>query len=1030
MSASPSRLWQRLQSEGRLPIGELAVARGLLTGGRLAEALKEQKARPRPLGRVLLEKGWITADALGALLAEQESLCGPDARVPKAGRFLLLRELGRGGMGVVWEAWDPQIGRRIAVKSLAIDDEDARERIVREARAAGQIQHPGIVPVYEVAVHDGRPCIAMALIDGKAVSPGDRSIEARRAAEIVRDAARAVQAAHDKGIIHRDLVIDRAGRVFVLDFGLAVVERDASRTATGVIAGTPAYMAPEQALARRDLIGPRTDVYGLGATLYALLARHSPFAGFNDVEVLHAVPTVDPAPLPSVARDLDTIVRKAMEKVPSMRYESAGALADDLERFLRAEPILARPTSATWRFVRRHRKSISTTAIAGVVTVAILLLVIRARTAESGLDRRGKAGFVFEEGRRHYEDARLILYKRDAIMHHLSHAAAAAHDSLARAAAADPTYAEPLHYIGRTFLLRGMLPEADEAFTEAIRRQSEYAPAHLDRGWCRVMRVLMLEFAGKEQSMALRAQAEADFDRFVKLGGEPAQVALARIAIAWFKGEENAADRCAALQVDPRIADDAFLLEAVIRFAKGEWGRAAMAAAECVNRRWLDIPARQLLGLSLQKAGKVESAALTLRQLVEIYAEAPQGWALLGNALSALGRSEEAEQALRRSIELGPAFAAPRVVLGYLRLRQGRAADALKEFDGAIEQRSEGTDAHEGRGEALVALGRLDEALREYAAIGSAEGRARVLRAKGDREGALAALEGRQGCTARALRAQYRMELKRYDGVEEDLKAAITAEPWRDDTHLLMADLHYYLQRPDLGIGAVDDALARTPGAPRLLAARAERLRLLKRLEEARQDIEASIARDATMPMARRVHSRVLLDLRRLPEALAAAETAVGLDRSADSFFVRGLARLACRQEAEALRDFEESVRADPCHVDAWMNIAFEEARKGRLGEASTAYESVLRADPAHGEAALNLGICRTGMARYAEAAAALERATRLMAKDARPWKQLGTVYLSLGRKKEAGDAYERAITLDAALESELRPWINKARSE
>ncbi len=374
----------------------------------LAACLAGGRSEPTPE-----ELGRLGSSTAGDLIKSLAALRDIDAAVAAAeepaefGEFRLLREIGRGGMGIVFAADQPALSRRVAVKMLlrhsALDDR-AIDRFQREARTAAALRHPGIVGVHGVGEVDGTHYIAMELVEG---APLDRVIGRLRDipvdARTGRDFACAVQAetvsaggsaavpfawdssyslavldlsirvtealhfAHERGIVHRDvkpsnILVCPDGRAVLTDFGLAREIEDVTLTAAGEFAGTPYYVSPEQASARRSVVDPRSDVFSFGATLYELLVGVRAFERGSTPEVIDAIRRTTPLEprrvCPSLAAELSAVVMKALERDPADRYVSARALADDLRAFRDYRPVCARPVS--WprrarRWIRENR---------------------------------------------------------------------------------------------------------------------------------------------------------------------------------------------------------------------------------------------------------------------------------------------------------------------------------------------------------------------------------------------------------------------------------------------------------------------------------------------------------------------------------------------------------------------------------------------------------------------------------------------------------------------------------------------------
>ncbi len=300
------------------------------------------------------------------------------AGAARIGRYEIRGVLGKGGMGVAYKAWDPDLRRIVALKTLRADDADDGElaRFRAEAEAIARIRHPGIVEVYDIGEQDGQPYFTMEFCTGGTLADRlkDRPLSPREAAAMVVKIVEGVAAAHAGQVIHRDLKPAnvllqaasgrQAGEGFVpkvTDFGLARKLDEDGQTRTGAIMGTPSYMAPEQALGDTKNLGPAVDVYALGAILYECLTGRPPFRGATVMETLGQVRHGEPVPVrqlqPSVPRDLETIAQKCLRKEPARRYASAQALADDLQRYLEGRPIRARRTGALeqgWRWCRRN----------------------------------------------------------------------------------------------------------------------------------------------------------------------------------------------------------------------------------------------------------------------------------------------------------------------------------------------------------------------------------------------------------------------------------------------------------------------------------------------------------------------------------------------------------------------------------------------------------------------------------------------------------------------------------------------------
>lgn len=359
----------------------VSILERVLDGSRSGQShLLEQAIREHPELAVELRELWATmqiADDFGSLseltdLRPAHNSPAPDSSMSNnpersCGDYELLEEIGRGGMGIVYRARQKSLNRIVALKMILRGDMASSSDIARfraEAESAAQLHHPNIVNVHEVGEWEGRPFFSMKLIEGTTLAKrlADGPLASRLAAEMLLPICRAIADAHRRGVLHRDLkpsniLIDHEGRTYVTDFGLAKrlttdsgEDRDATAsqhlTLTGAILGTPGYMAPEQAAGRRGEVSAATDIYALGAILYAMLTGRPPFQAASAVDTVLMVREQDPLPPrmlnPKADADLEMITLKCLQKPADLRYATADALADDLQAYLNSEPISAR----------------------------------------------------------------------------------------------------------------------------------------------------------------------------------------------------------------------------------------------------------------------------------------------------------------------------------------------------------------------------------------------------------------------------------------------------------------------------------------------------------------------------------------------------------------------------------------------------------------------------------------------------------------------------------------------------------------
>jgi len=358
-------------------------------------AATDLEAAPRPL---LDEQAARDFESFRMRLKRPTAPGGSYEAGDHLGHFEVVRKVGKGGFSTVYECLDQRMGRHVAVKLLDPRHFEGSHlvRLEREARMLAALDHPGIVKAFEIWPYHYPPCIVMEFVAGGSIDKAlsHRPLPPQEAARLAASVARALQHAHDNGILHRDLkpsnllVVQPVNpeeplpediSLKVSDFGLARPFGDDSRlTSTDCIVGTPAYMSPEQASGDRSTIGPAADIYSIGVVLYEFLIGRPPLVAENAVLTLRLIDTIEPVPpravRPEIPRDLETICLKCLRKVPAERYASAASLAEDLERFLEKKPIRARPLPApvrAWRWCLRNRRLSAAIAVAGLALAGL-----------------------------------------------------------------------------------------------------------------------------------------------------------------------------------------------------------------------------------------------------------------------------------------------------------------------------------------------------------------------------------------------------------------------------------------------------------------------------------------------------------------------------------------------------------------------------------------------------------------------------------------------------------------------------------
>ncbi len=588
--------------------------------------------------------------------------------------------IASGGMGEVYRAWDPTLERWVALKFLHRQSPDLVERLFREARAQARIDHPDVCRVYEVGEDaDGRAFIAMQLVDGRPLdeAAGEMTLEER--VEVVRRVAEALHHAHGLGVIHRDvkpgnILVERdpdgGWKPYVVDFGIAREAAAAGATRTGEVMGTPAYMAPEQARGEIRRIDRRTDVYSLGAVLYELLAGRPPFDDESEIGVLLKV--VDETPRsprtidPAIPRDLELVTLHCLEKAPQHRYPTARALADDLRRYLRGEPVTARPVGMPTRVVRYCMRHRTLTAIAALLLVVGCVAAVvhtvqlereSARADAARADAEALLGFLLDEVAEGLAPlGRLDLLERvareAATYYERFEPEELDHAQALRAAAASAALAQVLEQRGR-----------HEPALAAYRRGLEQLDAGGDKEALETTRVGMsiaTRIAALLQELGDLDGALAEHDRAMALlhSRSPSQ----QEALAGVESDLER-DRSWVLL---ELGDHEGALEAAGRGLAIVERRPEAARTDPAMRHRLAV-LESLTGLVLRERGDLPEAVRWLGRarddLAGLHRDHPEdptyaaelqlAQGRIGDAFALAGRTEEAAEAYRQGIEIG-----------------------------------------------------------------------------------------------------------------------------------------------------------------------------------------------------------------------------------------------------------------------------------------------------------------------------------------------------------------------------------------
>ncbi len=913
------------------------------------------------------------------------------------GDFRIVREVGKGGMGVVYEAEQLSLRRRVALKVLpfaAMMDPRHLQRFSNEAKAAACLHHTNIVPVFSVGCERGVHFYAMQFIDGQPLSelirqlrraekPGSAAereqpttshpppegtiatsptvppvaevtpltSEGRRGrayyrtvAQLGIQAAEALDHAHQLGIVHRDikpanLLLDKRGNVWVTDFGLARVQHgEASLTVTGLLVGTPRYMSPEQAMAKRVPIDHRTDVYSLGVTLYELLTLRPAFASEERQELLRQIALEEPAKPRRLERavpaELETIVLKAMEKRPQDRYATAQELADDLRHWLDDRPIRARRPSlvrVAWKWVRRHQP---------IVWAALLVLVaLLALGIVNGFWWVQKKTAAETEARAALQEAE--HWQQDERWSEALSAVRRAQGVL-RGLGADASLRQQVDESYRDLEMAQRLEEArlqgtavKDGYFDYKASISAYEAAFVGYGLDMEHEdtLAMAEFI-RTRSISMQLVAALDhwasLQRLRKDQEWKHLLAVARAAdtddwrnglrTAWERGDDKTLnDLLASAEVDKLLPTT---ILSILGFSHPEHKNVSVERVAALLRRaqqrqpadfWINHDLAVLLHHA--QPPQLEEAIGYYRVAVALRPQSPGVHNNFGNALRDKGRLDEAIAEYHEAIQIKMDYAEVHSNLGHSLAVKGQLDEAIAELRAAIRLKKDNPAAHSNLGTALAGKGQLEEAIAEY-------------------------------------------------------REAIRVNSDNPETH---SNLGVAL----IGKGQLDEAIAEFR----------EAIRLKKDSAAAHSNLGTALAGKG-----------------QLDEAIAEYGEAIRLKEDFAEAHV-GLGALFCDHKRDyngAIAEFREAIRVRKDYADAHYNLGNALAGKGQLDEAIAEFREAIRLKKDYADAHYNLGNALAGKGQLDEAIAEFREAIRLRKNYAEAYCNLGDLLEKIGRFSEA----------------------------
>jgi tetratricopeptide (TPR) repeat protein/serine/threonine protein kinase len=1048
------------------------------------------------------------------------------------GDYGLISEISRGGMGVVYEAWDGSMDRRVALKVLpqgVPSDAKAFTRFVREAKVAGKLNHANIVSVFGMGIQADAPYYAMEYVRGETLSQilkrlkntrekaeegtkssiltisrllgskppaKERSREASGETtdtgsnesgstildtdEVHRDycinvsvafsgVADGLQHAHENKIIHRDikpsnLILEKDGRLRILDFGLARMEGQESLTRSGSFLGTPLYMSPEQARARKVTIDHRTDIYSLGATLYEMLTWRPPFKGKNQQDTLSQIISKDPQPPrkmnPRIARDLETIVLKCLRKDPQDRFSTAEALAQDLRRFVRGDPIEARPEPVLNKYARLLvRFKWQAAALCAVILLGITSGLLFHKQRQEAYTEKEKlyrdividAVAKMELGRpvRHYihpidssrglkgpvnkEDLKMATVGVTSQLEMtLPDPVEEAVSDLEEAVALFPIKPDALFHLAWGRLKLGKIQDARKTLTEIIKNEPGFVPAfdlmvaiHENSGdtsAAQAMRNRAADFrrdvwsnawvrAYKYKEDKEWAKANQAFGELIALeeaGGEyylgfSISTRLGRGGMRLMAKDFSGAveDFSAACALWPGRIAPALLLGKTY-YLKGDPGHANKIFEELYSRKPdLDEVCLRVAELYL----RLDEYLMGL-EWAEKARESARREAFRSAFLQLLGRQEEAIEAGYRAIEIDPSIDWAYFYLGNALYALGKYEEAVAAYRRGIEIEPNDRSLHTNLGAALVDQGKPEEAIVECQ---------KAIELNSDNSGAHINL-------GNALAALGKVE----EAIAEYRKA-LELDPDNFRAHGNLGNTLYKQGKYEEAVAEYRRGIAIEPHEISLHNNLGATLKAQGILEEAIAEFRKAIELDPDIPEA---HYNLGVGLEaqgKTEEAIAEYRKAIELNPdNPEAHSNLGNALSALGNAGEAIAECRKSIELDPDNSEAHKCLGRALFSSGKAEEAMDEYRKAIELDPDNSEAHNWFGRALFASGKSEEAMDELRKAIEIDPEIASAHFDLGFFLNELGKYEEAINEYRKAIKIDP---DDARMYVNLGSS-